>query len=195
MMTRLIAISTANIHALFTDLPDSKNTVAQGRLSKRIRGMMLSLSPLLLCTSMAQASPKIPLPNTLPSAKGASISIASPTKGSVVPASFELVFQSRRMTIMPAGIAHTESGHYHLVIDEDAQAISGVPLKHTNEIAFEKGERSGNITLTPGQHSLQLILVDHLHRPHSPPVVSDKISVTVVAPILVPQSDSKKHTK
>ncbi len=195
MMTRLIAIPTVNIHALFTAVTGSKNTAHQDRLSKRARGTVLGLFLLVLCTNMTQANPKVPAPKAQPSATGASIAIVSPTEGSVVPTSFELAFQSRRMTIMPAGIAHTESGHYHLVIDEDARAIAGTPLKHTNEIAFEKGERSGSITLTPGRHSLQLILVDHLHRPHSPPLVSNKISVTVVAPILPPRSDSKKQGK
>ncbi|MFL0800699.1 MAG: DUF4399 domain-containing protein [Agarilytica sp.] len=142
-----------------------------------------------------QSSPKTPTSDALSSAKDARISIVSPTDGAVLTRDFKLAFQSRRMMIMPAGVAHTESGHYHLVIDETAQATAGVPLNHKHEIAFEKGERAGNITLTPGQHSLQLVLVDHLHRPHSPPVISDKISVTVVTPLLLPQRGSKSPSK
>ncbi len=187
MMARHTTKSTANTHAFSIGLTASKSTVRHYSRLKRINGVILSLSLALLCTSMAQATSKAPAPSALPSAKGASIAITSPADGAVVPTSFKLTFQSRRMTIMPAGIAHTESGHYHLVIDKTADAKAGVPLDHKNEIAFEKGERTGSISLSPGQHSLQLILVDHLHRPHSPPLVSDKISVTVVAPILPPK--------
>jgi len=34
--------------------------------------------------------------------------------------------------------------------------------------------------LAPGQHTLQLIFADHLHLPHSPAVVSEVVTVTVV---------------
>ncbi|NIP88847.1 MAG: DUF4399 domain-containing protein, partial [Gammaproteobacteria bacterium] len=34
-------------------------------------------------------------------------------------------------------------------------------------------------TLPPGTHTLQLLLADHNHVPHNPPVVSQKITITV----------------
>ena len=36
------------------------------------------------------------------------------------------------------------------------------------------------VTLTPGKHTLQLILGDKDHIPHTPPVMSERITVTVV---------------
>ncbi len=194
-MTRLTARSIAHSHAFSAPLTASKATIHGSLRSKRIKGTLATLSVFLLCTSMAQATPNTHTPKALASAKGAGIAITSPTNGAVVPTTFKLEFKSRRMTIMPAGIAHTESGHYHLVIDENAKVSPGTPLKHKHEIAFEKGERTTSITLTPGQHSLQLILVDHLHRPHSPALVSDKITVTVIAPLLLPQGDRKRSQK
>ena len=35
------------------------------------------------------------------------------------------------------------------------------------------------LTLPPGQHTLQLVLGDALHIPHQPPVRSEKITITV----------------
>jgi hypothetical protein len=33
--------------------------------------------------------------------------------------------------------------------------------------------------LPPGRHTLQLVLGDALHIPHQPPVISEKITITV----------------
>jgi hypothetical protein len=35
------------------------------------------------------------------------------------------------------------------------------------------------VTLPPGKHTLQLVLGDHNHVPHNPPVISKKITITV----------------
>ena len=40
-------------------------------------------------------------------------------------------------------------------------------------------QTQAELTLTPGKHTLQLVLGDHNHVPHDPPVVSDVITVTV----------------
>ena len=44
---------------------------------------------------------------------------------------------------------------------------------------FGGGQTEVTIDLAPGKHTLQLVLGDYLHRPHDPPVVSEKITVTV----------------
>jgi hypothetical protein len=38
---------------------------------------------------------------------------------------------------------------------------------------------AGNDTLEPGEHTLQLLLGDHLHIPHDPPLSSARITITV----------------
>jgi hypothetical protein len=35
------------------------------------------------------------------------------------------------------------------------------------------------LELAPGKHTPQLLLGDHMHIPHNPPVVSERISITV----------------
>jgi hypothetical protein len=44
---------------------------------------------------------------------------------------------------------------------------------------FGRGQTEAQITLPPGQHTLQLVLADWRHVPHNPPVVSDVITITV----------------
>ena len=41
------------------------------------------------------------------------------------------------------------------------------------------GQTETELTLPPGQHTLQLVLGDALHIPHQPPVRSEKITITV----------------
>ena len=44
---------------------------------------------------------------------------------------------------------------------------------------FGLGQTETELTLPPGQHTLQLVLGDALHIPHQPPVRSEKITITV----------------
>jgi hypothetical protein len=44
---------------------------------------------------------------------------------------------------------------------------------------FGKGQTETMLTLTPGKHTLQLLLGDLNHVPHDPPVMSKKITITV----------------
>lgn len=53
--------------------------------------------------------------------------------------------------------------------------LSGVALT----VALFAGELPPASELEPGEYSLQLVLGDHLHLPHDPPVVSEQITVMV----------------
>jgi hypothetical protein len=47
-------------------------------------------------------------------------------------------------------------------------------------VHFGKGQTETTLTtLSPGKHTLQLLLADYQHIPHSPPVLSQKITITV----------------
>ena len=45
---------------------------------------------------------------------------------------------------------------------------------------FGKGQTETMLTLPPGKHTLQLLLGDRNHVPHRPPVMSDKVTITVL---------------
>ncbi len=44
---------------------------------------------------------------------------------------------------------------------------------------FGKGQTQAEIDLEPGTYTLQLVLGNHLHIPHKPPVTSGTIRITV----------------
>ena len=48
-----------------------------------------------------------------------------------------------------------------------------------NHLHFGGGQTEAQITLPPGEHTLQLLLADDAHMPHDPPIYSKPITVTV----------------
>jgi hypothetical protein len=44
---------------------------------------------------------------------------------------------------------------------------------------FGKGQTETELKLAPGKHTLQLVFADQDHKPHNPPVTSEKITITV----------------
>ncbi len=55
-----------------------------------------------------------------------------------------------------------------------------LPLPKTDEVVhFGGGQTEAVLELDPGTHTLQLLLGNHLHVPHDPPVISEKITITV----------------
>lgn len=104
--------------------------------------------------------------------------IISPKNGATVPQTFIVEFGLKNMGIAPAGTVVENTGHHHLLVDQATLPPMDQPMgkevKH-----FGKGQTETELTLPPGKHTLQLILGDHSHRPHNPPVVSEKIEITV----------------
>jgi hypothetical protein len=116
-----------------------------------------------------------------PSPPGAEAYIISPKNGAKVTSPVLVQFGLKGMGVAPAGVKSENTGHHHLLIDTDAPANMGAPLPATDNIKhFGKGQTETSLTLTPGKHTLQLLLADQNHIPHDPPVISKKITITVV---------------
>ena len=64
------------------------------------------------------------------------------------------------------------------MIDGKSMPMSGKTMgkevKH-----FGGGQTETTINLSKGMHTLQLMLGNHMHMPHSPPVASEKITINV----------------
>jgi hypothetical protein len=115
-----------------------------------------------------------------PSPAGAQVYIISPKNGAIVHNPVVVQFGLKGMGIAPAGVKYDSSGHHHLLIDTDAPADQSTPLPATDKIVhFGKGQTETTLNLTPGKHTLQLLLADASHIPHSPAVISKKITITV----------------
>ena len=114
------------------------------------------------------------------SAEGTTVYFVAPASGATVPSTFTVKFGLKGMGIAPAGVQHANTGHHHLLIDVAELPDFNAALPATNNIRhFGGGQTEAEITLPPGQHTLQLVFADYLHIPHDRPVVSEKITITV----------------
>ena len=119
---------------------------------------------------------------------GAGVSFVELADGDSVPPTFTVRFAVTGMTIEPAGTNNTHSGHHHLLIDLESLPDMYLPLPKTDSVRhFGGGETEVTLTLPEGQHTLQLLLADYAHIPHQPPVLSERITVTVTAAAEPPQ--------
>jgi hypothetical protein len=126
----------------------------------------------------APAVDAAPLPRS-DSPAGAKVEILSPRDGDRVSSPVKVVFGLEGMTVAPAGDPTPDSGHHHLLVDVAAPDL-GLPIpKDAQHLHFGQGQTEAEITLAPGQHTLQLVLGDANHVPHNPPVISAPISITV----------------
>jgi hypothetical protein len=112
-----------------------------------------------------------------PSPPGAKVFILSPTDGAVVPLTLTVRFGIAGMTIVRAGVDAPNSGHHHLLIDAPLPPFDEPIPSDENHLHFGAGQTEATITLTPGRHTLQLLLGDGEHMPHDPPVFSTPITV------------------
>lgn len=102
-----------------------------------------------------------------------------PTDGAVVESPVTVKFGLRNFGVAPAGVPRDNTGHHHLIIDAELPALDKPIPADKHHVHFGGGQTETTIELAPGEHSLQLLLGDHLHMPHQNPVVSDKITITV----------------
>jgi Domain of unknown function (DUF4399) len=123
--------------------------------------------------AIAAELPRSPAPNEVV------LYIISPKDGESVTSPVTVLFGLRGMGIAPAGVAMENTGHHHLLIDTDPPPLSLPIPSDDNHVHFGKGQTEAVVKLAPGRHKLQLLLADHLHIPHDPPVMSKPISVTV----------------
>lgn len=106
--------------------------------------------------------------------------IISPKDGAKVSSPVTVQFGLKGMGIAPAGVKIENTGHHHLLIDTEAPTDAAQPLPASDKVVhFGKGQTETSLKLTPGKHTLQLLLGDSTHVPHNPPVLSKKITITV----------------
>lgn len=112
-----------------------------------------------------------------PAPDGAEVYFIEPSDGATVPTSFTVKFGLKGMGVAPAGTDRPATGHHHLLIDQDLPPLDqpmGGDIMH-----FGGGQTETEVTLEPGAHTLQLLVGDHRHIPHDPPVASERISIVV----------------
>jgi hypothetical protein len=117
-----------------------------------------------------------------PSPPGAEVYFANIQDGQYIPSRMVVRFGLLNMGVAPAGIAKGDTGHHHLMIDTPVPPADQPIPNDFNHLHFGAGQTEAAVTLSPGRHTLQLVLGDENHVPHDPPVMSKPISVVVANP-------------
>ena len=122
-----------------------------------------------------------------PSAPGAKQYFVNLQDGDTVKGPVKIVFGLSGMGVAPAGVEKENTGHHHILLNRpplgegeygDEEMENGI-LADENNLHYGKGQTETVLDLPPGKHTLQLVLGDHYHVPHNPPVFSEVISITV----------------
>lgn len=114
-----------------------------------------------------------------PAPKGAEVYFHYPLDGLRVPERFTVRMGLKEMGLAPAGTEWPNTGHHHLLINtEPGPPDQPIPADYNN-IHLGNGQSEVVVTLPKGRHTLQLLLGDHNHVPHDPPVMSRKITIYV----------------
>jgi hypothetical protein len=140
-------------------------------------GRLAATLALSACCALGAAT-AADLPRS-PAPKEVELYFISPKDGENVAGPVTVRFGLRGMGIAPAGVAIENTGHHHLLIDAQPPAFNMPVPADANHLHFGKGQTEAQVTLAPGKHTLQLLLADHLHIPHDPPVMSKPITVIV----------------
>lgn len=128
-------------------------------------------------TAAQTAQEKLGLPLAAPA--DAKVYFIEPKNGAEIKGPVKILFGLSGMGVAPAGTNVENTGHHHLLIDDPKVELTTALPATEQLVHFGKGQTETTITLKPGKHTLQLVLGDYKHQPHSPAVVSEKISITV----------------
>ncbi len=132
---------------------------------------------LLMAAAFGVSAPA--LARETPSPPGAKAYIVSPADGATVSNPVTVVFGLKGMGVAPAGTEKEKTGHHHLLINVDDVSFDEPLPADDQHVHFGGGQTEVTLELPPGTHKLQILLGDHNHIPHDPPVMSEKITVTV----------------
>ena len=104
----------------------------------------------------------------------------TPSNGTTIANPVKIKFGATGINIVPAGVDMPDSGHHHLLINVDQLPDLKSPIPaDSNHLHFGMGQTETELVLPKGKHTLQLLIGNHLHIPHSEPIISEKIEITV----------------
>ena len=132
----------------------------------------------LVLSALLGACSKPPAAVALPEKDG--VYFITPRDGDTVTSPVVVRFGLKGKGVAPAGVAQANTGHHHILIDvTDLPPMNAAVPSDERHVHFGGGQTETSLKLTPGKHTLQLVLGDHLHVPLGQPWVSEKITVTV----------------
>ena len=137
-----------------------------------IRSTMLTMA--LLLAGPALAADRMPAPS------GAAVYFITPADGETLADPITVRFGLKGMGVAPAGVDKPDTGHHHLLIDTPDLPPLDEPIPADDHHKhFGGGQTETTIDLPPGTHTLQLLLADQNHISFNPPLMSERITITV----------------
>ena len=141
---------------------------------------MKNVLPVAIIT-MSMSLGGLAIAGETPAPEGASVYFINIKDGDTLTNPVTIKFGLKGMSVAPAGTEKESTGHHHLIINE---TIEGEELNEPipadeQHVHFGGGQTEKTLELPAGTHTLQLVLGDWSHIPHNPPVMSEKITVTV----------------
>ena len=134
---------------------------------------------ILVITTSLLASTAFADGHRVPSPAGAKVYFIAPTNGSIVSSPVTVKFGLVGMGVAPAGTEKKKTGHHHLLIDTKLKSYDESVPADAENMHYGGGQTEAVIKLAPGTHTLQLVLGDHNHIPHMPPVQTEVITIKV----------------
>ncbi|WP_028484116.1 DUF4399 domain-containing protein [Thioalkalivibrio sp. ALE17] len=112
---------------------------------------------------------------------GAKAYFISPQDGETLESPVRVQMGLRGMGVAPAGVEMDNTGHHHLLVNKPLDEVdldASLPFSD-HKRHFGGGQTEGELELEPGEYTLQLLFMDYRHISFDPPVVSEKITITV----------------
>lgn len=134
---------------------------------------LIAILTALFISAPAFADDKSPAPDN------ARVYFITPAHGETLKSPVTVRFGLEGMGVAPAGMDKSNTGHHHLIIDAPLPDFAYAVPKDDHHRHFGGGQTQVTLELAPGAHRLQLLLGDHSHLPHDPPVVSKVITIIV----------------
>ncbi|MGB5233625.1 MAG: DUF4399 domain-containing protein [Candidatus Macondimonas sp.] len=118
---------------------------------------------------------------TTPAPPGAAVYFITPRDGEQIRGPVTVRFGLKGMGVAPAGTVKETTGHHHLLVDLEQPPAAGQPIpSDAHHRHFGNGQTETTLDLTPGRHTLQLLMGDANHVPHRPPVLSERVTIEVM---------------
>jgi hypothetical protein len=128
----------------------------------------------------AAAGPALAQDAKSPWPADAKVYIISPKNGETVSSPVTVLFGLTGLGVAPAGVEKAKTGHHHLLINTPVpKELNEGIIADKNHVHFGGGQTQATVELPAGKHTLQLLMGDHNHVPHNPPVASEVITITV----------------
>lgn len=175
----------------------SLHVILRSILSSLIGSVIIST----IVAQQANSQPALPPANVqsghdtelTPSPSQASEYFIDLKDGAHIPLKLHVRVGLLNMGVSPAGVPFPATGHHHVLIDAPLPPFDQPIPSDDNHIHLGAGETETDLVLTPGPHTLQLLMGDSRHVPHDPPIFSKVIHVVATDPRTPSLRDAKVY--